>query len=177
MGGGGVGLPKTDDRRENVYFWELFYRKSFHINFFVWFGMIYQWGYTRIMMAIKTIKNLILFEEVFFQKNVLINIAISGRTEEQKYMEKNILQISFSCHRRKGSWEKFFEFFGKNYQWGFTRMLEKSFHFIKIRFNENYFSWIVFERHFLSVGVQRNEDRKEKNIFWRKLVFTGICFP
>ena len=43
-----LGLPKTDDRREKMYFWDLFHRKSFHIIFFDWFGMNYQCGYTRI---------------------------------------------------------------------------------------------------------------------------------
>ena len=49
------GLRKTDDRREKLYFWELFHRESFHINFFDWFGMNYQCGYTRMMMEIITI--------------------------------------------------------------------------------------------------------------------------
>ena len=48
-------LRKTDDRREKLYFWELFHRESFHINFFDWFGLNYQWGYTRMMMEIITI--------------------------------------------------------------------------------------------------------------------------
>ena len=49
------GLRKTDERREKLYFWELFHRESIHIIFFDWFGMNYQWGYTRMMMEIKTI--------------------------------------------------------------------------------------------------------------------------
>ena len=49
------GLLKTDDRREKIFFWERFHRNSFHIKFFDWFGMIYQWGYTPMMMEIKTI--------------------------------------------------------------------------------------------------------------------------
>ena len=47
-GGGGVGVLKTDDRSEKVYFWELFHRKSIHINVFfglVWFiiGVTHKW--------------------------------------------------------------------------------------------------------------------------------------
>ena len=49
-----LGLPKIDDRREKMYFWELFHRKSIHRIFFDWYAMNYQWGYTRMMMEIKT---------------------------------------------------------------------------------------------------------------------------
>ena len=54
-------LRKTDDRREKLYFWELFHRKSFHIIFFDWFGVNYQWGYTRVMMEKKLYLKFIIF--------------------------------------------------------------------------------------------------------------------
>ena len=54
-GRGGCGVLKTDDRREKLSFRELFHRKSFHINVFVWFGIVYHWGYTQMMIETKSI--------------------------------------------------------------------------------------------------------------------------
>ena len=85
-----------------------------------------------------------------------------GVQSNKSIWRKTFFRIYYFRHRRKDSWEKFFEIFGKNYQWGFTRMLEKSFHFIKIRFNENKFSWIVFERHFYQWEYREMQIEKKK---------------
>ena len=62
-------LRKTDDRREKIYFWELFHKKSFHRIFFDWYAMNYRWGYTRMMMEIKTMfKTYNFLRKCFFKK-------------------------------------------------------------------------------------------------------------
>ena len=99
-----------------------------------------------------------------------LTLLSAGEQSNKSIWRKTFFRFYFFRHRRKDSWEKFFEIFGKNYQWGFTRMLEKSFHFIKIRFNENHFSWIFWTT-FLTVGVQRTDDRREK-IFFEKSMFS-----
>ena len=47
--GGGWGVRKTDERRENDFLENFFQRKSFHIKIFAWFGMNYKWDHTGML--------------------------------------------------------------------------------------------------------------------------------
>ena len=103
-------------------------------------------------------------KKCFFKKMFWLTLLSVGVQSNKSIWRKKFFRVYFFRHRKKDSWKKFFEIFVKNYQWGFTRMLENSFHFIKSSFNENHFSWF-FWTIFLSVGVQRTDDRKEKIFF------------